>query len=370
MNLYTYCWNNPISLIDPTGHIALNWVVFGISTVKGAITGWVNAQFYGHNQLLSVAAGAITGAISGLDDLFYLKGFDPIFAGLSGFVGNIFGQLLDGKQLSEIDLLEAGASAIIGAIGSLVSTMTTEKIVDSLVGLYNKLSEIFNGYDALDEYTSWMLEILYDIVFVDVPAMFAEEIAGQQIDEYHMEEKMKCNDKTISLVEICCESIFLVFEIFGTLGLILMDSFFISLIFALIFIPYTILLFINSIKEYFMEVLIDESGIKRYYKKQMIQDIFWEDIYEIGLIERKKRYQICPPYIVISKEPVDICDKKYLDMRGIYSKRATIVILYTYDIYTELKKYHNKNIMYYKKGTIPKKWDELISIERYPWAFS
>ena len=180
---------------------------------------------------------------------------------------------------------------------------------------------------------------------------------------------MKYSEKTSSMIEICFESIFLLVGVLGTWGL-LKENVFIAIAFAVLFILYPILLLINSIKKYGVEFLIDESGIKRYDKKQVIQDVLWDDIHEIGLVERKKRKQICPPYVVISKEPVDICDKKYLEMRGMYSKKTTIVMLYTYDLYTELKKYHKKDILYYKKGSSPKKWDEIISTEKYSWIYS
>jgi hypothetical protein len=184
-----------------------------------------------------------------------------------------------------------------------------------------------------------------------------------------MEGHMKHSEKTISIVEICFECIFLLFGVWVTLGL-WAENVFVAIVFAVLFILCPMPLLINSIKKYGVEFLIDESGVKRYDKKQVTLNILWDDIYEISLVERKKRKQVCPPYVVISKEPVDICDKKYLEMRGMYSKKTTIVMLYTYDLYTELKKYHKKDIMYYKKGSSPKKWDEIISIERYTWVHS
>ena len=43
-------------------------------------------------------------------------------------------------------------------------------------------------------------------------------------------------------------------------------------------------------------------------------------------------------------------------MRGIYSKKATIVMIYSYDIYTELKKHYKKDGKYTAKQIYQKSY--------------
>ncbi len=164
LNLYTCCWNNPTNMEDPDGH--WSWFKFIRSTIKGAIDGYISARATGKNVFLSTMAGAVTGAISGLGEGLELPGVlgtvtEALFNGISSGIGSIFDQLLDGKSVDEIDYHDVLVSSIVGVIGSLAANFS-EKMFDELVDLYNKLSEIFEGYTKAEP---WVKDVLTYILY-------------------------------------------------------------------------------------------------------------------------------------------------------------------------------------------------------------
>lgn len=174
---------------------------------------------------------------------------------------------------------------------------------------------------------------------------------------------MSVRQREGSLAEICCLGIVQILVVLATVMIILKVSFHwvsaLLISFYLFFcFPRAVMGFIDAIKKYFTEIEIDGVGVKQYYKKQIRKTLVWQDIYEIGVVERSIIRGGRVLYLVISKEPVDICDEKYLEMRGIYSKQASVVMLYMEEMYAELKKYYKKDVMHYKKGLVPERWDK------------
>ena len=204
LNLYTYCWSNPVMYMDYTGQIPVkwNWIAFGISTIKGGISGYSSALLYGRNKGLSIAAGAITGAISGIGAALTTDGFDLIqqlcskdskYAvtadniveiviiaaadGVSGALDKIFDDLLDGKEVDFTEALLTGvSSAILSIIGQIPSALS-QKFMNGLFSFWNQISEIFEGYEAIGPVLQQILQSLNDVIFVDIPKLIVADVA-------------------------------------------------------------------------------------------------------------------------------------------------------------------------------------------------
>jgi RHS repeat-associated protein len=66
LNKHTYCHNNPVSYIDPTGHVPLLVVTALVGLVAGAIAGGVSSAMKGNFSWTAVFKGAAIGATIGL----------------------------------------------------------------------------------------------------------------------------------------------------------------------------------------------------------------------------------------------------------------------------------------------------------------
>ena len=129
LNLYAYCFNNPISYRDPSGHFAITsfLIGLGISTIIGAVAGgvtyvaselvsyaitgefsWSWANFVG-----SILGGALT-AIPGVNTM--------VVAGVSGFASTAIGMGLEnaweGKDYT------FGQIMFVSTINGLISSAT------------------------------------------------------------------------------------------------------------------------------------------------------------------------------------------------------------------------------------------------------
>ncbi|MDY7039085.1 MAG: RHS repeat-associated core domain-containing protein, partial [Thermodesulfobacteriota bacterium] len=99
LNRYSYCVNNPLVYVDPSGHD------FGLSVFIGAVLGSVISGAQSDWDLGSMALGAVTGAISG--GIFHGAGSIISSAGLEGSLAAV--------------AIHAGAGAISGGINSAIT---------------------------------------------------------------------------------------------------------------------------------------------------------------------------------------------------------------------------------------------------------
>jgi len=144
VDLYAYCYNNPIMYVDPTGHFAISLLVigfivgaaigFGGSAISQGVTnGWNNINWgqAGFDALIGGLTGLIGGSGIGIVG-------STIVGGLLGFVGSAGGDLIaSGGNFNEINW---GKAAIMGVIGSI-----TGLIAGAGVGNVGKMNEAINA---------------------------------------------------------------------------------------------------------------------------------------------------------------------------------------------------------------------------------
>ena len=123
LNLYTYCLNNPVMDVDPTGHFVISTLIVGalIGAVVGAVTstisqglakGWENIN--GWQVLLDATIGGISGALgaSGIT-----RAVSMIAGGVLGAAGSIGGDLItSGGDWSKVNIGKAIGMGILGVV--------------------------------------------------------------------------------------------------------------------------------------------------------------------------------------------------------------------------------------------------------------
>ena len=130
LNLYTYCHNNPILGVDPSGH----WLNFVIGAAVGAVISGVttaistykeNGKVDWSSTLVSAATGAVGGAIaaSGMGLLA-----QAVWTGVSSGVGNFVDQGINFLQRDKdkIDPLEIASNTVGGFAGSALGSLTAK----------------------------------------------------------------------------------------------------------------------------------------------------------------------------------------------------------------------------------------------------
>ena len=129
-NLYSYCLNNPVMCVDPTGHVAISLLLigffagaaigFGGSVVsQGISNGWDNINWWqaGFDGLIGGISGLIGGSGVGIAG-------SMISGGILGFSGSVGGDLIsNGGDFSKVNW---GKAVVMGAFGAIWGAISKE----------------------------------------------------------------------------------------------------------------------------------------------------------------------------------------------------------------------------------------------------
>lgn len=139
LNRYSYCYNNPLIYIDPSGH--WGWEAVFAAVIIGAIIGGATAAAAGNNIFVGAFTGALTGgltvvggvagaaaggALSGVINA-HANGGDPalggILGGMAGIAGACAGSIIAGANIAN-PYVNAGITvAAGGVVGGTLSAM-------------------------------------------------------------------------------------------------------------------------------------------------------------------------------------------------------------------------------------------------------
>ena len=155
LNLYAYCYNNPIMYSDPSGHfvITLSAVLWAaaigaaIGAVSGAVYGGITAAANGQNVWAGIGIGALTGGFMGAGAGIASLFIAPVLVGEGVMVATATGAgFVMGNALSAGAALAIGTGIAFGsgAIGGAASDMLTQVANTGKVSDWNSV-----GFSAL-----------------------------------------------------------------------------------------------------------------------------------------------------------------------------------------------------------------------------
>ena len=124
INLYIYCNNNPLLLIDPEGE-AFNFALAGIGAGVGAITGGLSSLYRGESFWKGATIGGLVGATAGFTfgtSLFVNAGWSAGFSAAGDIGSQVYSNWQAGRDLSRIDYSSVFISGLAGGTGGFVGT--------------------------------------------------------------------------------------------------------------------------------------------------------------------------------------------------------------------------------------------------------
>ena len=152
LNLYSYCQNNPVMYVDPTGHIVFSII---IGFLVGAIWGAVSAKLSGGD----VFAGALIGGI-----------FGAIAPGYAGFIGKALVKNITKKVAEQI--VKCTVSMVTYFATGALSNVATQRFVegkrpDELNENEAMFAGVVNAFSSLPgNFVPTAVENIYDSKFM------------------------------------------------------------------------------------------------------------------------------------------------------------------------------------------------------------
>ena len=130
LNLYTYCYNNPVMYVDPSGHwihLAIGAAIGGLVAATVSVVGQLieNKGDFSKIDGVKVLTATVAGAVSGLvaSTGVGLVGQIAINAGLSAansFADQTYEIYCDDYTRDEYNLFEIGTAAAVGGVAGLI----------------------------------------------------------------------------------------------------------------------------------------------------------------------------------------------------------------------------------------------------------
>ena len=196
LNLYSYCYNNPLAYADPNGHFvltvsALIWIGFGVGALIGgasSIVGQGIQNGFDNINWWQVGLDSLVGGISGALSMSSL-GLVPLALanGSLSFLGSVGGHLINGSDFSSSDtwtdiaittILSTAISFISGggalnkkSMSSVARTTKYEKALQGFdTAMYKSYNNIYKNTRIAEEAiksTTKCLEIAWNEMMMD-----------------------------------------------------------------------------------------------------------------------------------------------------------------------------------------------------------
>ncbi len=153
LNLYMYCGNNPVGMIDPSGRafFATLFIAMLVGAAIGGITNAVGsavtAGINGQDMTAAFFGGLVGGAIMGIGIAICVSfsaiglgavgiGLGTVIGALGGFAGSITQQSILGEEINRNTAgIEAGVGALYGLIGSIQGVVFAKSALET-IGVY------------------------------------------------------------------------------------------------------------------------------------------------------------------------------------------------------------------------------------------
>jgi len=146
LNLYMYCNDNPVMMVDPSGHFAISSLLIGIAiflgttTIVGTTVGGILAGMAGDNIFEGVGKGALNGLVFGSAILLTVGGLTIWNTPLGSFVVS-YGISVISNMLEVIkyDWKEKNIKIYMGCFKMLVYCLSINSFTMANYGKFNKI---------------------------------------------------------------------------------------------------------------------------------------------------------------------------------------------------------------------------------------
>ena len=189
LNLYTYCWNNPIGYVDVDGHAATRILLRTLwGAAKGMFGGYLKARIHGGEKYAQyMVIGTITGALDG-----FIKSFAPtptlsrvlsiVSGGICSMIDSSITQLWENGSIDISQVLYSGVQGVISEVlAYAINEKVAKNIIKGIISMEEWLANISERF--LLDLGDIQLNDLFDEIVETLLAKLPFDIAMEEIEK-------------------------------------------------------------------------------------------------------------------------------------------------------------------------------------------